>query len=228
MSGNRQNYSASFDSTYYESATSPDRNNTKFTNNASMMITDPYNEAAPNFLPMPASPVLFGSIWVKTISGKVEYELNGTNAGPDLQNVFVVCTDNATGRLISKDTTNSTGDYMVRVTDGLFKLSIQTSKPWGGVSIADAGKIRGWLIAGTPTPIQVLSSDVNEATGITIADVALVRGRIAGKPVQAWTAPDWVFTNPTVNVTTTNVTGVNILGLCSGDANGSYTPPPAE
>jgi hypothetical protein len=187
------------------------------------MITDPFNQSSPNFLPLPGSPVLFGSRWVKTIQGKVEYENSPLT---DLNSVIVICKDNA-GNLISKDTTNTTGDYSLNSTDGIFNLTVECPKPWGGVSLADVIRIRQHLaFILTMTPLQVITSDVNESSSVALNDAILIRQKLAFIPTPNWTVPDWVFETATVTIAPGGgVTTKNIKGLCSGDANGSYVPP---
>jgi hypothetical protein len=220
MSGMTTKYVAAFDSTYYEATA---RHNTKYSGNSSMMITNPFHQTNPNFLPLSGSPVLFGSRWVKTIEGKVEYE---NTAGTDLNNVIVVCKDNS-GRLISKDTTNATGDYSLKSVDGVFNLYVECSKAWGGVTLSDVIKIRQVLaFIGSFTALQSVAADVNESGSVALNDVILIRQKLAFLPTPSWTAPDWLFETATVSIAPgAGVTTKNIKGLCAGDANGSYVPP---
>jgi hypothetical protein len=220
ISGMTTNYASTFEETYFETVS---RNNTKYTANSSMMITDPFNQTNPNFLPMAGSPVLFGARWVKTIAGKVEYE---NTAATDLNSVIVVCKDNS-GNLISKDTTNSSGDYSLKSVDGVFNLTVECSKPWGGVTLGDVIKIRQVLaLIGSFTPLQTIASDVNESSTVTLSDVIYIRQELALLNPPQWTAPSWVFETATVSIAPgAGVTTKNIKGLCSGDANGSYVPP---
>lgn len=220
MAGMNTKYAASFDSTYYETSS---RHNTKYTNNTSIMLADAFNLTKPNFLPLPGSPVLFGSNWVKTIQGKIEYD---NTAGTDLNNVIVICKDN-TGKLISKDTTNATGDYSLKSTDGIFNLTVECSKAWGGMSSADVIRIRQHLVfVITLTPLQFIASDVNESTTVSSQDVIYIRQKLVFLNPPQWTIPNWVFETATVNIGAgAGVTTKNIKGLCAGDSNGSYVPP---
>jgi hypothetical protein len=220
FSGMVQNFNAAFDSVYF---TSPARSNTKFSANSS--ITDPFNLTNPNFLPMTGSPVLFGSRWVKTINGKIEYD---NAAGSDMNNVTVICRDN-NGRFISSATTNATGDYSLSATDGVFNLSVDCQKAWGGVTVSDVIKIRQVLalIPGvTFTATQAIAADVNLSNNVSVTDVIAIRQRLALIPAPNWIAPNYVFETATVSIApAAGVTTKNIRGLCSGDANSSFTPP---
>lgn len=220
ISGMSTKYAASFDSVYYET---PSRINTKYTSNGSIMLADAFNSTQPNYLPLAGSPVLFGSNWVKTIQGKIEYD---NAAGTDLNNVIVICKDNA-GKLISKDTTNATGDYSLKSTDGIFNLTVECNKAWGGMSSADVIRIRQHLVfVITLSPLQFIASDVNESATVSSQDVIYIRQKLVFLNPPQWTIPDWVFETATVNISAgAGVTTKNIKGLCAGDSNGSYVPP---
>jgi len=220
MSGMITKYAAGFDSSYYESSA---RYNTKYATNPGMMITDPFNLTNPNFLPMAGSPVLFGSRWVKTIQGKVEYD---NSVLTDLNNVMVTCKDNA-GKLISSAVTNTTGDYTLKTVDGISNLYVTCTKPWGGMTGGDVIRIRQHLVSIlTMTPLQILASDVNESATVSGQDVIYIRQKLVYIDPPQWTLPDWVFEPAQVNILPgAGVTTKNIKGLCAGDANGSYSPP---
>ncbi len=220
MSGMGTNFASAFENTYWSTAS---RNNTApYTNNTQMMIADPFNLTSPNFLPMNGSPVLNGSRWVKTINGKIEY---ANTALTDLNNVTVTC-KNASGKIIGTAMTNTTGDYTIHAVDGVFDLTVECNKAWGGLSIADVVRLRqGIANPASLTAIQAKAGDVNPSAGISIADVVVMRQRLAGQPTPNWIAPDYVFETATVTIPpSAGPTTKNILGLCSGDVNGSFTP----
>jgi hypothetical protein len=220
ISGMITKYAAAFDSTYYENSA---RHNTKYTTNTSMMITDPFNLTNPNFLPQAGSPVLFGSRWVKTVQGKVEY---ANSVLTDLNGVTVTCKDNA-GTFISSAVTNATGDYSLNTVDGISNLYVNCTKVWGGMTGSDVIRIRQHLVfVLTMTDLQILASDVNESSTITGQDVIYIRQKLVFIDPPQWTVGDWVFEPAQVNIAPgAGVTTKDIKGLCSGDANGSYVPP---
>ncbi|NOU46016.1 MAG: hypothetical protein HOO86_03030 [Bacteroidales bacterium] len=219
LSGMTTTYVSSFEQTYFENVS---RSNTAYANNSSMLISDPFNLTNPNFLPSSISPVLTGSRWVKTIQGKVEYE---NSAATDLNLLTITCKDNA-GNLISQATTNATGDYSLKAVDGVFSLTVDCTKTWGGVALSDVIRLRQALaLSLTLTPLQVIATDVNESATNTLQDVITIRQKLALTNPPAWIAPNWVFEPATVSIATGDgVTIKNIKGLCSGDANGSYVP----
>ncbi|MFZ4707414.1 MAG: hypothetical protein ACOYMF_15535 [Bacteroidales bacterium] len=205
--------------TYFEA---PSRQNSWTLTNTQMLITDPFNQTSPNFLPTTASPVLTASRWVKTIQGKVEY---ANTANTDLNNVIVTCKDNA-GNLISQATTNATGDYSLKAVDGVFTLTVDCSKTWGGVSLGDVVLIRQVIAGTTVTTIQQIAGDINESSTLSLTDVVAVRQKIALIDNPNWIAPNYVFEPSTVSIGAGDgVTTKNIKGLCSGDINASFTPP---
>ena len=219
LSGMTTTYASVFEQTYFENAS---RSNTAYANNSSMLMTDPFNMTNPNFLPSSTSPVLTASRWVKTIQGKIEYDNSATT---DINNVTIICNDNA-GNLISQATTNATGDYSLKAVDGVFTISVDCNKTWGGVALSDVIRLRQALaLSLTLTPLQVIAADVNESGSNTLQDVITIRQKLALTNPPAWIAPDWVFEPSTVSIASGDgITTKNIKGLCSGDTNGSFVP----
>jgi hypothetical protein len=235
MSGMTKAYQDINDSSFYEN---PTRYNTRYTSNSTMLITDPFNLANPNFLPVAGSPVylappltespvLFGSRWVKTVQGKVEYD---NSVFTDLDSVLVTCRDNS-GNLISSDLTNATGDYSLKTVDGVSNLVLSCDKTWANPTGSDVLRLRQHLVSVvTMTPLQVIACDVNLSGGAipcSGADVLALRQKIVFLNPAAWVIPDWVFEPASVNILPgqSGTTTKNIKGLCSGDANGSHVPP---
>lgn len=117
------------------------------------------------------------------------------------------------------------GDYYFSgIADGAYTITTTCAKPWGGVTAADALLVKRFAAGVIPlNALQQIAADVNLASGVSAADAILVKRRAAGI-ISSWAAPDFVFTIPTVNVTS-GIGTANYQGLCSGDINGSYTPP---
>jgi hypothetical protein len=222
MSGMTTNYAAGVEQAFWED---PDNDNTTYANNSSMMITDPFNLTNPNFMPMNGSPVQFGSLWVKTIQGKILYD-NAIGPKTQLNNVTVTCMDN-TGKLVSTAVTNSSGDYTLKAVDGIFDISVSCPIPWGGVLGSDVVRIRQALV-GPPdylTDLQEIASDVNLSGTLSGSDVIAIRQRLVDIEAPQWKAPDWIFEEAQIVITPgAGVTTKDIYGLCGGDANGSYVP----
>lgn len=70
-----------------------------------------------------------------------------------------------------------------------------------------------------------LASDVNEVDGVDVTDAFIIylSWNAGNVKVPDWSAPDWIFENPSVTITTGNVTQ-DFQGICSGDANGDFVP----
>ncbi len=109
--------------------------------------------------------------------------------------------------------------------DGDYELTGTTDKPWGGLSIVDAILTQRFL-AGlySLTPLQQLAADVTESGSPGVVDVIMLKRRITGLTYPAWNAPDFVFESHTVTLAGADVSQ-DVFALCSGDVNGSYTPP---
>ncbi|MDD2962908.1 MAG: hypothetical protein PHQ65_11850 [Bacteroidales bacterium] len=214
-------FATSFEDTYWNTGS---RNNTApYANNTSMMITDPFTLTSPNFLPMAGSPVMHGSRWSKTITGKVEY---ANSALTDLDNVTVLCKD-ASGHTVSSATTNATGDYTVYGTDGAYTISIDCSKTPGGITATDAQLVR-LASAGSATlsNIQQLAADVNLDGNVNVLDAGYIRKKAVNAASNPqYIIPNFVFEAVNLNIATgAGTTTQNIKGLSGADVNGSFTP----
>lgn len=127
------------------------------------------------------------------------------------------------------------GSYIVRpVNNGTYTLTGATTKAGGGVQSADALLVQRYLLnALTLTNLQKRSSDVNLSNSITVADPLAIKRKVL-VPSFNWAAPAYVFDGPfgtppvlggiPVTVSGANVS-VELRTLCSGDVNGSFTPP---
>ncbi|MEZ5082116.1 MAG: carboxypeptidase-like regulatory domain-containing protein [Bacteroidales bacterium] len=131
-----------------------------------------------------------------------------------------------TDTYIASTTTDGTGYYeFPGLIDGDYTLETTVVKAKGGITTVD-GIIIARIAAGIGgpyTPLQFLAADVNTSGVVTTTDGILVKRRAAGLPGE-WTAPDYVFESPAVNINTGDET-VDYQGVCSGDVNGSFTPP---
>jgi len=160
-----------------------------------------------------------------TVSGYIKYK---NNAQTPMNNCTVVLKD-AQGQTVGTTTTNTQGFYeFTNVADGDYTVQITTTKNWGGLANFDVVRTRQHLagIQGTITPlagIRLLSADVFALGSVNNFDVVQMRRRLAVLSY-SWAATDYVFypTNVTVNGANASL---NVETLCSGDVDGSYTPP---
>ncbi|MEI7898326.1 MAG: hypothetical protein WCJ26_14910, partial [bacterium] len=129
-----------------------------------------------------------------------------------------------TGTVVGTTTTNATGNFSVFAVDGNYVLDATCTKAWGGLNIQDVIKTRQKIsLLITFTALQNKAADVNLNNLVNIQDVIYMRQKISLlNPVQ-WTIPNYVFENPTVTLSGSNVVQ-NFKGLCAGDVNNSFTP----
>ncbi|MBN3035024.1 MAG: carboxypeptidase regulatory-like domain-containing protein [Bacteroidales bacterium] len=215
-------FTSGFEQTYFETAF---RKNGTLSDIADLMITDPLNLTNPDFLPLANSPILFRSYWCKEVAGTLTYD---NTAGTPLSNVTVYVNDGSKG-VVMQTVTNTSGQYTFPyVFEGAYTLTASSTTAFGGLNSTDALVIRrhslGLL---TLTGLRLLAADVNESSSINTTDALLVRRRSLSLPVPSWSAPDWLFENPGISIAGSNITQ-NFKGICSGDVNGSYTPPVAK
>jgi len=121
--------------------------------------------------------------------------------------------------------TTATGLYLFTgIANGAYTIQTTVTKAKGGVTNSDyilVSRYAGGLQ--TFTPLQVKAADVNMSGTVTNSDAILIKRRGAAIPV-TWAAPDYVFEVPAVTVAG-GIGTVNYKSLCSGDVNGSFTPP---
>jgi len=222
MSGMGTNFASTFEENYY---LNPDRENKVYTTNDQLMITDPFNLTNPNFLPMENSPVLFSSGWTQVVSGVVTY--NNT-ANTPLSNIDVKLYSQG-GDLVNTATTNQTGQYSIRVLDGIYVVKpAGGTHPWGGVNIIDGLKIRQSLVGQvTFTTLQSKAANVDVSPTLNIIDYVTLRQKIAGLNPTSWLISNFVYENPTITISGAGITQ-NIKSLCAGDVDGSFNPTEPE
>lgn len=148
---------------------------------------------------------------------------------------------NALGNMIitidgNTATTNTLGEYTVTgVKSGVHVVSINPNgKVPGAINSTDAGEANYWFANPIPIPnVRFLAGNVNNDNSITAADALAIQRYFVLD--QAFVQLPWVFWNAigsgdtkppvfTVPVNGTSVIGLNILGMCTGDFNGSYDP----
>jgi hypothetical protein len=163
------------------------------------------------------------------LDGYVYYQ-NGYNTG--LNGVTVNLRNLATGIIVATDTTgpnmhfSSAPGYFAftDVVAGTYQLEASFDGTWGGNNATDALIVQLYVIGSYsfPTPLNQAVADVNASNTITGLDALYIKLRTVGA-IDSYPAGDWMFDNPTVNITPTPLSR-NIMGLCVGDVNGSYIP----
>lgn len=160
-----------------------------------------------------------------TVSGYIKYK---NNAQTPMNNCSVTLKDSQ-GATIATTTTNTSGYFEFNgIADGNYNLQITTAKTRGGITNIDVLRLRQHIagITGTITPltgVRLLAADVHLLGSVNSVDALQIRRRLALLSY-SWTAPDFVFYPTSVTVNGANAT-LNVESLCSGDVDGSYTPP---
>jgi hypothetical protein len=131
---------------------------------------------------------------------------------------------NSEGTVIKTTNTNASGGYTFTVIPpGNYTFEVTTTKPWGGVTAADALLYRKHIAnISLLTGIYLVSGDVNSSGMLTASDVLQIQKRIAFI-TNSFPSGDWHFNQLPFTVGTNNVTQ-NFNGITYGDANGSYVP----
>jgi hypothetical protein len=213
------NYASTFEQNYFEAAS---RKNGTYADYSSLAIDDPYNLTNPSFMPLAGSPVLVRSYWTKEISGTLTYN-NAANT--PLPNVTLSLNDGSDA-VVATATTDASGNYKFNyVWKGNYSMTASgTPFAFGGLSGADALAIKRHAIGIiTLTGLRLTAADVNLSSTITGTDALYVSRRAISIVTPQWTAPDWIYESFNLSVSSSNISQ-NVLGLCSGDVNGSYTP----
>jgi hypothetical protein len=163
------------------------------------------------------------------LSGNVYYGPTGTSK-PMATNTSVICTPGPTVP------TGALGAYTVRpLANGNYTLNGSTTKPWGGLQALDAIQVQRFVSGAiTFTNLQRRAGDVNKSSSVQNLDATFIRRRVSSIPVPQWTAPNWIFdgpfgTPPALQEYPFTIAGSDLIivfrTLCSGDVNGSYSPP---
>jgi len=128
------------------------------------------------------------------------------------------------GAIVQTTVTNESGLYLFsHVPPGNYSFDVETTKPWNGVSAADALLFSKHIaFISSLTGIWLASGDVNSSGSLTALDVLLIKQRIAAI-ANTFPSGDWLFNNQPFALGTTNVSQ-NFNGIAFGDANGSYVP----
>ena len=145
------------------------------------------------------------------------------------------------GTIRATTTTSSTGAYsFTGLANGSYYIVATTSKPEGGVNTTDAAQVNLWYKATTLSAIEHAkwnAGDVDTSNSIGATDVTKIQNHFLNPAANKFARGVWTFWKKSDNVTTnppttTNqvvVNGANVAqdfyGMCTGDFNGSNTPP---
>lgn len=156
---------------------------------------------------------------VYSISGTVNYEntLSTAISGAKVKLL-------KSGLAVDSVNTLANGAYTFgNLSSGNFTIEVSTTKAWGGVNSTDALLVQRHF-AGLQmlTNMKLIAADVNLSGAANTSDALLIRRRFAGLD-PAFVLSDWIFNPQPIVISNLSVIQ-NILGICAGDVNGSYTP----
>jgi len=182
----------------------------------------------------------FTTVSVFKLSGSVKYY---NTANTPLKDVTVKVTSVATGNSVTA-VTNAEGLYNVNnVQAGKYVITAAKTGNWGGSNSADALLIgKHFTQIDTLDLLQLMAADVSNNYIVNSSDAFLISQRFTNL-ISAFpnSKPEWLFKlstkagiknvpyntsvggADTVTVTSSDLTA-NLLGLCAGDVNKSYTP----
>jgi hypothetical protein len=179
--------------------------------------------------PVLTIPVTMNVIAGHRVSGNVYYGNTGTTK-PMQTNTTVTLTPGSTV------STGAAGYYEFNsIVDGNYTITGASTKPWGGLQALDAIQVQRFVSGAlTFTNLQRRAGDVNKSSSVQNLDATFIRRRVSSIAVPQWTAPDWIFNGPFGTPPALQELPITVAGsdltqelrtLCSGDVNGSYTPP---
>ncbi|MCX6271805.1 MAG: dockerin type I domain-containing protein [Bacteroidetes bacterium] len=177
----------------------------------SQEITALYNESP--------CPGMTGS----SISGRLTYDNPPANSPLSCSRMYL---KSSGGTIVDSTDTDLEGKYQFcGVTDGSYTLSANTTKTPGGINSGDALQaLRHFIEYITLTGIRFKAADVNGNGYINSTDALLIGKRYI-EYITTFPVGDWVFEEPTLNITEPSSQVVDFKGICVGDVNGSYSPP---
>jgi hypothetical protein len=164
------------------------------------------------------------------VSGLLRYD-NTPNTLLPLVGFTVYLKTDPGGSVVDSATTDGTGYFELMAPNGNYKLSASPapSSIWFG-DLDCAVAIFDYVLSGGPlpyeTPLRLLAADVALSGVIDLDDVVAEFNRVlAGTPIPEFTAPDWLFDNPSITVSGADLPNQDFFGLCSGDVLGNNPTP---
>ncbi len=152
------------------------------------------------------------------VSGNLTYV-----SGLVIPNTTVYLKSQGDDSVIATTAADGSGDFeFAGVVPGDYYLDASTTTPSQSPTSLDAVTVFYTYL--TLTGLYELASDVNEDGIANTLDAAIIYySWFGGSKVPDWTAPDWIFENPTFSVVVSDIVQ-DFEGISSGDANGDYIP----
>jgi len=131
--------------------------------------------------------------------------------------------------------TDIAGAYIINnATSGVYPVVVTTPALPGGINSTDAGTVNAYALAPSEIPnVKYMAGDVDNSTLIDALDATAIQNNFVN--AAAFVRAPWVFwdatgsglVNPSPFTSAVNgesVTGFDILGMSTGDFNGSFKP----
>jgi hypothetical protein len=136
--------------------------------------------------------------------------------------------NNSSGQSAGNSIPDGVGNFsFTGLSNGTYSLKPVVTLPWGnsGVNVTDVLMYKQFIAKSrTLSAFRERAGDVNgSGLPVNVTDVLLIMRRL-GDPSKTFTAGDWLFDNTTAVINNADISGHNLLGLCYGDANGSFIP----
>ncbi|HRY31558.1 MAG TPA: C25 family cysteine peptidase [Bacteroidales bacterium] len=162
--------------------------------------------------------ILVGS---QTLTGQLTYD---NSLSTPLNNTLVLLKQGSAN--FAQATTGAGGNYQLeQIPPGNYSLDASCPKPWGGVNATDALLIMKQFVGlGQLSGIRLIAADVDNNTMVNAVDALAVQRRTVGM-ISGFPAGNWVFEKPLLFFSGLSQINQDFKGLCTGDVNGSYTPP---
>jgi hypothetical protein len=167
----------------------------------------------------------------KSISGYVNYDNLAFYGSLTPMNDVTVTIKNAVGAVVA--TTTTAPNFNLNGESGYYEftnipvgsdytITASYNGVWGGNNATDALIVQKSTIGTyTLSAIQFLSADVNASNSISSLDALYIKLRTVGT-ITSYPAGNWKFETISITNLSANLIDQNLLGLCSGDVNGSY------
>jgi hypothetical protein len=129
---------------------------------------------------------------------------------------------NAAGDEVSRDTTDSDGNFFFSSVPSNCKIQVSSNAPGGGWNSADAlDVLRHFTGEITLDSLPLRAADANGNGYINTVDALCIQKRFTGM-INAFIPGEWVFEEKILNLSPAGTTETIIIkGLCIGDVNKS-------
>lgn len=169
-----------------------------------------------------------GGINLLKISGTLKYNSDPLTRLP-LKGFTVNLKTNPGMTIVASATTTPTGYYELWAANGNYKLD--ALPPAIYLWYADFDDVLALFdyTFGTPLPeenaLRLTAGDVTQSGSIDFDDVLAVFDRTFGNYNPNYTAPDWIFEQPPLTITCSNLPNQDFMGINSGNVRGTNPTP---